>query len=711
MKKSMLSIVITFLLLISIIPLGTIAVNAVDTGDTASEIDQDQSCNTVSDGSVIPDADEPEYNNDLEEIYFNVKSTGWNKAETIYCHVWRFDNTGKWPAYMSKAEKCTYNKDTGIAAYKLSQTGNSINKKDGNLYGVIFASNKGEQTYTAVMNGKCMGDTLYATGNKFQSPSDSQITVLETAWRKNTDCGALKFISYTGKVCGTAHPEGESDTKMLAQYLIDSYDNEYKLSHTQSLLNQLYLSPIDVLEEVFDILSENEITDSEMEIIQSILYTLSECADPTMQVKVSRKTLKLGAGEKFKLDAVVCDDKYGIERDADDFITWKSENTAIAVVDANGVVTAKKPGNVFIRAMYEGGSYDDCSLTVMAAPSSVKLSQTSIILGKGESIEISETTNSGSYANAINLSWENSNKSVANVSKTSGNKAKITAKATGTTNVSIKLYNGKTATCKVTVKPEPTSVKANPISVTLGTGETYTVSESTNSGSYANAVSLKWSSSNTSVASVAKGNANKAVITAKKPGTANITIKLYNGKTAVCKVTVKPEPTSVKTNPISVTLGAGETYTISESTNSGSYANAVSLKWSSSNTNVVSVTKGNANKAVITAKKPGTADIKIKLYNGKTASCKVTVKSAPASVKLSKTSITLKKGQSYTLSESTDNGSYAKSFAWSSSNKAVATVTKGNANKAVVKAVKTGTANITIKTYNGKTATCKVTVK
>ena len=235
-------------------------------------------------------------------------------------------------------------------------------------------------------------------------------------------------------------------------------------------------------------MSENEITDSEMEIIQSILYTLSECADPTMQVKVSRKTLKLGAGEKFKLDAVVCDDKYGTERDADDFITWKSENTAIAVVDANGVVTAKKPGNVFIRAMYEGGSYDDCSLTVMAAPSSVKLSQTSIILGKGESIEISETTNSGSYANAINLSWENSNKSVANVSKTSGNKAKITAKATGTTNVSIKLYNGKTATCKVTVKPEPTSVKVNPISVTLGTGETYTVSESTNSGSYANAV-------------------------------------------------------------------------------------------------------------------------------------------------------------------------------------------------------------------------------
>ncbi len=92
------------------------------------------------------------------------------------------------------------------------------------------------------------------------------------------------------------------------------------------------------------------------------------------------------------------------------------------------------------------------------------------------------------------------------------------------------------------------------------------------------------------------------------------------------KVTVKSAPASVKTNPTSLTLGKGETYTISESTNSGSYANAANLKWSSSNSRVATVTKGSANKAVIKAKSKGTAYIKIKLYNGKTAQCKVTVK-------------------------------------------------------------------------------------
>ena len=193
------------------------------------------------------------------------------------------------------------------------------------------------------------------------------------------------------------------------------------------------------------------------------------------------------------------------------------------------------------------------------------------------------------------------------------------------------LYNGKTAQCKVTVKSAPVSVITNPTSVTLGKGETYTISESTNSGAYANAANLKWSSSNNSVATVTKGSGNKATIKATGVGTAYVKITLYNGKTAQCKVTVKNAPSSVKINPTSVTLNKGESYTISESTNSestnsGTYANAANLKWSSSNNSIATVTKGSGNKAVITAKSKGTAYVKIVLFNGKTAQCKVTVK-------------------------------------------------------------------------------------
>lgn len=186
----------------------------------------------------------------------------------------------------------------------------------------------------------------------------------------------------------------------------------------------------------------------------------------------------------------------------------------------------------------------------------------------------------------------------------------------------------------------------------------------------------------------------------------------WSDKDSCLKIRVKKAPTSVKLSATNLTLGIGEKFTISENTNSGSYANADNLKWSTSNPNVVIPAKVvGSNKAVVRAKGVGTATIKIKTYNGKTATCRVTVKPAPKSVKLSRSSLNLIKGMRCTISETTNSGSYAQSFTWSSSNSKVATVTKCSGNKAIVKAVGKGTAYIKIKTYNGKTATCKVTVK
>ena len=73
-------------------------------------------------------------------------------------------------------------------------------------------------------------------------------------------------------------------------------------------------------------------------------------------------------------------------------------------------------------------------------------------------------------------------------------------------------------------------------------------------------------------------------------------------------------------------LSRGKSYTISETTNSGTYANAANLKWSSSNNTFATVTKAGGNKATIKGINKGTAYIKITLFNGKTAQCKVTVK-------------------------------------------------------------------------------------
>lgn len=78
-----------------------------------------------------------------------------------------------------------------------------------------------------------------------------------------------------------------------------------------------------------------------------------------------------------------------------------------------------------------------------------------------------------------------------------------------------------------------------------------------------------------------------------------------------------------------ITLCKSKTYTISESNPNGTYASAANLKLTSINTKVATVTKGNANKSIIKAVAKDTAYIKITLYNGKTAQCKVTIKQEP----------------------------------------------------------------------------------
>jgi len=79
---------------------------------------------------------------------------------------------------------------------------------------------------------------------------------------------------------------------------------------------------------------------------------------------------------------------------------------------------------------------------------------------------------------------------------------------------------------------------------------------------------------------------------------------------------------------------------------------------------------------------------------------------APTKVTLNKTSATLVKGKTLTLKATLTPSNASTKFTWSSSDKSVATVDSNGK----VKAVKKGTATITVKTSNNKKATCKITV-
>ena len=109
------------------------------------------------------------------------------------------------------------------------------------------------------------------------------------------------------------------------------------------------------------------------------------------------------------------------------------------------------------------------------------------------------------------------------------------------------------------------------------------------------------------------------------------------------------------------------------------------------------------------AVKPGTAWVTVRLYNGLEKSCRITVKKAPTWVGLNKSSITLKVGQTGSVNAyiASDAGCATRTYRTSNSSIVKMTRTNGTGE---FKAMKKGVAWVTVRTYNGKEKSCKITV-
>lgn len=258
--------------------------------DAAVAAAADQSGEVSADGSSDVSADASSEVEAGNVVKFDVKKSGWDNVKTVFCHIWRADGTGDWPTWQSKKEKCKYDSSTGIATYDLSNTGNTISKSDGRVYCVIFSANTGMQSYNAIMSGNCIGDTLYCTGNQIENPEDSEKKANEAKWQNNSDCGPEKKITSTGKIVGSAFPEGESDVTLMATYLIAYYNDEAKTSLTQNLLDTLKVSPVDVMGAVTDKLNATNNADKD-KIAPAVEKILSGCTDPTTGKKPDKDKL------------------------------------------------------------------------------------------------------------------------------------------------------------------------------------------------------------------------------------------------------------------------------------------------------------------------------------------------------------------------------------------------------------------------------------
>lgn len=335
-------------------------------------------------------------------------------------------------------------------------------------------------------------------------------------------------------------------------------------------------------------------------------------------------------------------------------------------------------------------------------PTAISVSPTSFSLTSNGATRQLSATVSPSNATSKTVVWSTSNSSVATVTSS----GLVAAVGNGSATITARTSNGKTATSKVTVSipVQPTSVKVNQSAFTLSKKSASKTLTATVSPSNAANKSVSWSSSNTSVAKVSSAG---KVTPGTKNGTAYITAKTANGKTAKVKVTVKiVYPTKVDISTKAFTLTKKGATKIVAYKLSGSGITDKTLTWTSSNKKVATV----SSTGKVTAVANGTATIKVKTANGKMASVKATVKTAtqPTSVSLSATSATLtKKGAKKQLTATVKpTNATNKKVTWTTSNSKVATVSSAGK----VTAVANGTATITAKTANGKTAKCTVKV-
>lgn len=387
-------------------------------------------------------------------------------------------------------------------------------------------------------------------------------------------------------------------------------------------------------------------------------------------------------------------------------LTWSSDNTTIATVDSTGKITAKAAGKANITATTDNGKSAKCAVTVVitGGVTGVTLNTSATTIAVGNSTTLTATV-SPSNAKDKNVSWSSSDSSVAGVDSN----GKVTGVKAGTATITVTTANGgKTAKCTVTVTTAAiasgasavTGLTLNKTALTLAIGGSgvltpiITPSNSTNK-------SVTWESTNSNVATVDQSGK----VYGLSEGTALITATTKDGnKAATCMVTVTEFPvTGVTLNKTASTMAVGDTDTLTANV-APSNAGNKAVVWGSNNITVATVDQNGK----ITAKATGTASITVTTTDGnKTAACTVTVTGIAATGITMKSSTTIAVGSSETLIVTfTPTNVTNQTLTWTSDNVNVAAV--DSSGKITAKAQ--GTAAVTAKTADGKTAICSVTV-
>ena len=246
-------------------------------------------------------------------------------------------------------------------------------------------------------------------------------------------------------------------------------------------------------------------------------------------ISFSTKTIEVEYGEIVKLKPTIKPSNA-----TDKTLKWSSSDSSVVKVSQAGNIKGLKAGKSAVITVTTNTGNFKSQITVKVSPISVKkvaLSRTSVAISKGKTYQLDATVTPSNATNKT-LTWTSSDPKVATVDKN----GKVTTIKNGTTVITCKSANGKTATCTITVRDvKVTGVELDMTSVLAEVGATFNVKATVLPNNATNQ-KVVWSSSDKSIAKIS----SSGKVTAVAPGVCQIIATTVDGEhTAVCMITVR----------------------------------------------------------------------------------------------------------------------------------------------------------------------------
>ena len=445
-----------------------------------------------------------------------------------------------------------------------------------------------------------------------------------------------------------------------------SFGNDYKVATTDAAIatatianNLLTIEAIskgNALVTVKDLVSEK---------VQTFSVTVE-----SQPLALSVATVALTKGEKVAVAIVSGNSSY----------TVSVADTAVAAATVSGTtvtVTGVGVGTTKITVKDADDKTAELSVTVNAF--SLTLERNAVEVNADAAVEVAITAGNGNYT----LQIADNSKATATIV---GDKVRIEGKAAGTTKVTVKDSQNKTAEITVTVKPRGLSLERTALTINAGTTAEVTITAG--NGNY----TLQVADNSKVTASVVN---NKVRIEAKAAGTTKVTVKDSQNKTAEITVTVNAFSLTLERNAVEVNADAAVEVAITAG--NGNYTVQVA-----DNSKATATIVGD--KVRIEGKAAGTTKVTVKDSQNKTAEITVTVK--PRGLSLERTALTINAGTTAEVAIFSGNGGYTVQVADNS--KVTASVVN---NKVRIEGKAAGTTKVTVKDSQNKTAEITVTVR